>query len=711
MIMQEQHTFSFRANSHILSLLGDELIGTDNLAIFELVKNAYDADATIVKIVFENINTPDAKIIVEDNGCGMSLKTVETSWLEIGTSFKRGKNRVPSKKFGRISLGEKGVGRLAVHKLASNIILETKEANDLFGSTLEINWSDLMSKAKYIEDTEVVVKDCERNQFIDAQHGTRITLANLRRRRWEKKEIRSLARTVNTLISPFDTQKDNFVVELILPTEYQPWINDIFNIGQIIQSATYHFKFSIDVNGVYTWNYNFTPPSIFKLKTDPTSNNNDSIEDKKLILYSNKKNGNLILSSSELAGIGSITGELHVFNLVSEVLNTFNQTKNIKDYLKENAGVRVYRDGIRVYNYGESGNDWMGLDVVRTNNPGAKFGNNTILGTINLNLKDSTRLKEKTNREGFDENDTYEIFKNICFSIVSHAANVAQQDRTKLDFAIKKDRKVNKVGFSETVEELKKLIVKKNLQTELGAAVLKVEQDYTEMRDVMLNSGMAGLNLSIVFHELEREVRYINEDIKRGSNIELISEKVRNVMLLLDGFSPILKQQNRKAENISSIVNRVKNLSQSRLIYHNIILSSPLLSDEAEDFQVLAQTNLLVSAINNIIDNSIYWTRVKQEKTGENHKPFIYISTNTKDFNGPTLIIGDNGDGFKLPSDELTRPFVTTRPGGMGLGLYYASMVMELAGGKILFIDPKDYELPATITGAVIALVFNNEKQ
>lgn len=709
MIMQER-TFSFRANSHILSLLGDELIGTDNLAIFELVKNAYDADATKVKIIFEDINTPNAKIIVEDNGSGMSLKTVETSWLEIGTSFKRGNNKKPSKILGRISLGEKGVGRLAVHKLASNIILETKEANNLFGSTLKINWSDLMSKAKYIEDTEVVVSDCENNLFIDVQHGTRIILTDLRRRRWDKKEIRSLARTVNTLMNPFDVEKDNFVVELILPVEYQSWITDIFNIKQIIQSATYHFKFSIDTNGVYSWGYNFTPPSIFKLKCEPTNNHNDLIEDKKLILYSDKKNSNLILNSSELAGIGSITGELHVFNLVSEVLNTFNQTKNIKDYLKENAGVRVYRDGIRVYDYGEPGNDWMGLDVVRTNNPGAKFGNNTILGAINLNLKESTKLKEKTNREGFDENETYEIFKNICFSIVSHVANVAQQDRTNLDFAIKKDKKVNKVGFSETMDELKKQIIKRDLQSELGAAVLRVEQDYTEMRDVMLNSGMAGLNLSIVFHEVEREVRYINEDIKRGGDLELISEKVRNVILLLDGFSPILKQQNRKAENISSIVNRVKNLSISRFKYHNIIFSSPLLTSEVEDFQVLAQTNLLVSAINNIIDNSIYWTRIKQEKTGENHKPFIYISTNTKDFNGPTLIIGDNGEGFKLSPEDLTRPFVTTRPGGMGLGLYYASLVMELAGGKILFIDPKDYELPETVTGAVVALEFKKEK-
>lgn len=88
---------------------------------------------------------------------------------------------------------------------------------------------------------------------------------------------------------------------------------------------------------------------------------------------------------------------------------------------------------------------------------------------------------------------------------------------------------------------------------------------------------------------------------------------------------------------------------------------------------------------------------------------YLYVSTNTTEFNGPALIIGDNGDGFKLPPEDLTRPFVTTKPGGMGLGLYYASLVMEMYGGKLLFIDPRDYDIPSTVTGAVLALEFKKE--
>jgi nitrogen fixation/metabolism regulation signal transduction histidine kinase len=157
---------------------------------------------------------------------------------------------------------------------------------------------------------------------------------------------------------------------------------------------------------------------------------------------------------------------------------------------------------------------------------------------------------------------------------------------------------------------------------------------------------------------------------------------------------------------MSKIVERVYNLTFNRFIYHKILFSSPLLTNESEDFQILGQSNLLVSAINNIIYNSIYWTKIKHEREGDTYLPHIFITTNTEEFEGYALIIGDNGDGFRMEAEDLIRPFVTTRPGGMGLGLYYTSLVMNMFGGKLLFIDPKDYEIPDNVSGAVVALVF-----
>ena len=111
------------------------------------------------------------------------------------------------------------MGRLAVHKLATAIVLVTKEEGVLFGHTFAINWKDLIKNTMYIEDTKVSVSDCPNTTFINKQHGTRVILSNLRRKTWLRKDFRNLARTINTLISPFEKNKDNFSVELVLPEE------------------------------------------------------------------------------------------------------------------------------------------------------------------------------------------------------------------------------------------------------------------------------------------------------------------------------------------------------------------------------------------------------------------------------------------------------------------------------------------------------------
>src|SRR6266571_1784807 len=96
------------ADPHLLTLLGDELIGNDRLAVFELVKNAYDADATKVTVELRLIGTKPM-IRISDNGSGMTEETLIGSWMRLATGYKRGETRRPSKKFHRMPLGEKGV--------------------------------------------------------------------------------------------------------------------------------------------------------------------------------------------------------------------------------------------------------------------------------------------------------------------------------------------------------------------------------------------------------------------------------------------------------------------------------------------------------------------------------------------------------------------------------------------------------------------------
>ena len=84
----------------------------------------------------------------------------------------------------------------------------------------------------------------------------------------------------------------------------------------------------------------------------------------------------------------------------------------------------------------------------------------------------------------------------------------------------------------------------------------------------------------------------------------------------------------------------------------------------------------------------------------------IYINSDTKSFDGPAIIIADNGEGFKMDIDELVQPYRTLKPGGMGLGLYFSNLVMETIGGKLLFPSNDDCGVPHIYSGAIVAIIF-----
>jgi hypothetical protein len=699
--------YAFKAKSHILSLLGDELIGSDNLAIFELVKNAYDADAEEVKITLNDLNTPNQSIVVEDDGSGMSLETLKNVWLEIGTDFKRGLRRKQSPVFKRISLGEKGVGRLAVHKLGKKIILETQSKDSKESYRISLNWADLISESEYIQDTFLQIETVEDSLFPKKKKGTRLIISELKKESWSKKDLRDLARKTNSIKSPFRSI-EQFEVIIEANDHHKSWFEDIKDPKEILSESLYHFKFDIDVKGKIEWSYKFRPPKTFGIESKQESSK--KVENKFLQVFDRDElfeKNQKILKENDLIGIGPISGQFYVYNLVSQVLNALGQTNAVRAFVKENSGVRVFRDGIRVYNYGEPGDDWLGLDLARVQKLGEKFSKNTVIGAIEIDMKSSHNgLVEKTNREGFDDNLVFKKFRAICNEVFDLFQRTAIPDREKIKVYLEGIRPVKKVGLSETLVELKEKLKEKKIEVELSPLIRRVEKDYNDMRDVMLNSGMSGMNLGLVFHEVDREMRFINADLDSNRNIGAIKERVKNLIQLLENFSPILRQNKNIIINASELVEKAKSINNPRFSYHKVIFSSPLISHENEDFIIKGPANLLLSSVSNIIDNAIYWVGVRRETESDNFKPAIYIGSDLKSFSGPAIIIADNGSGFNLEPEELIQPFRTTRPGGMGLGLYFVNIVMEMIGGKMLFPDKEDLSIPKPYTGATIALVF-----
>lgn len=200
----------FKANAHLLKLLGDELIGDDRLAVFELVKNAYDANATSVDVTL-NLNCESPSIIIWDHaGFGITQDDILNKWMEIGTNSKRNKNKIRTPApLNRLPLGEKGVGRLAVHKLGKQLIINTRAKGSL-EHQITIDWPKLIGEAQYIEDTRVTITPLDTPKYFESETGTgtRIEIGELNNTHWTRGDLRRLKRLLTSLISPFKSVSD-----------------------------------------------------------------------------------------------------------------------------------------------------------------------------------------------------------------------------------------------------------------------------------------------------------------------------------------------------------------------------------------------------------------------------------------------------------------------------------------------------------------------
>lgn len=710
---------SFKANAHLLKLLGDELIGDDRLAIFELVKNAYDADATHVDVILE-LELENPRIIVRDySGHGMDKNILTTKWMEIGTDSKREKNRIRSHKFNRMPLGEKGVGRLAVHKLGNDLVINTR-ASGSPEYKIVINWDALIEKADYIEDTKVSMQELDKPEFFDGEDtGTRIEVKNLNNKNWTRRDIRRLKRLLTSLVSPFD-ESSGFSVNLEVPGREKE-ISDVLDVEDVINLAIWKYTFSIDEDGKFSYHYEFTPPSLFHdLKSKEVTKKNVSLEmippDKsESVSRDPRVKEALLLKDIDMNGIGPISGVFYIYLRDRKVLNALGAFQDIRNYLDEQTGVRIYRDGIRVFNYGEPNDDWLGLNIGRINSPGRKVGTDMVLARINLNLEKSYNLKEKTNREGFDDNDDYRRLKWIVNSAIDRFYQTHYNDREDIASYIKEGKKKSKPDldsrFSENMISLQKSIKKHGLEKEVGGKVKQIENDFKQMREVTLSTGLAGMNLAVIFHEVERGVDDLNSSIKNNEKYEVLLQRSDHLSKLLEGFAPLLRKNEKKSFGVKKLVKRVIDLSEHRFKHHNVVVSCPLLTGESQDFKVYAPFGLLQAALSNVIDNSIHWTRLKAEGENSSYQAAIRVLTLTDWFKeGPALVVVDNGPGFDLLPEEAVQPFKTTRPAGMGVGLYYVDKVMEAIGGRLLITSCDDLDMPSPYSGAAVVFIFKGEK-
>ncbi len=688
----------FKVRARILEQLGEQLIKNESIALLELVKNAYDADATEVNLKLQSIESiNDGLIEITDNGTGMDIEIIQNVWLEPGTDYRKKQleENILTPKYKRRPLGEKGIGRFAVHKLGKEIEIITRKENSKEVHLL-FDWKNF-DNFTYIDEISVKVEERIPQVFTENKTGTRIVIKDLKKS-FSREVIREIYRAVNSFSNPFNPA-DNFIVNFDI--DNKEWIKDLFSIDKIKNYALFYVEAILEGNFIKNFYYEFRPyPSMEKLQKRTVTEK--EIKNLQMVTKDNKE---INLSQYKIGPVGF---KAYIFDRETKILRLgLSDPKGLKEFLDRNGGVKIYRDGIRVYDYGEPENDWLELDIRRVNVPAKKISNNLIVASIELHRDKSKDLIEKTNREGFIENEAYLTFKSAIlylFNIIESQRNI-DKEKIRLFYGTKEKSQ----PLITTIQELKTVIDEKikeeKTKTEIIRYLDRIEKEYAFISETLLKSAGAGLSLSVVIHEMEKIIAELKKIVEKEKVNERIFTLVKHLNNLIEGYSTLIRKSEKKNQDIINIIDQAVFNVEYRLNYHKIKLIDQYKSYNGNKI-IKVSRSLLLNSIMNIIDNSIWWLDYYKKNSDE--EKTIFINLIDKPENYLSIIIADNGNGFALPVDEITKPFVSAKPDGMGLGLHIVSEIIKAHNGLLLFPEEneiEDFNIPDEFKSGAIIII------
>ena len=224
----------FKFDVSTFRLLGRELITDRITALFELVKNCYDANANKVDIYFEHLNpiSENSRIIITDDGLGMTFEDIRDKWMVIGTSSKRRKRTSPAP-YNRVVAGKKGVGRFAVDKLGGKLVMKTKKKGSPVWHCLETDWTkyseeeDRQLKLNFEESPEEqkLFTDIDNKYWTEpadvSVQGTKLEISSLNDV-WLEKDVIRAYRELSKIVRPTLNVKYPFNIHFHVP-EYRAY--------------------------------------------------------------------------------------------------------------------------------------------------------------------------------------------------------------------------------------------------------------------------------------------------------------------------------------------------------------------------------------------------------------------------------------------------------------------------------------------------------
>lgn len=702
-------------DSTIAELLGVQNFSTDEAAILELVKNAYDANALNLKIIFKN---DELQII--DNGVGMNAEDIKKHWMHIGKSSKK-YEIVDEKNNKRVQAGSKGVGRFALSRLGKSVCVKSKKTG-CTGVIWRTDWNNSVLE--------------ENNTICDK--GTDIIILGLREK-WNKRRITNLCKYLEKTY--FDTSMEINIVS-----------------GDYNETVPVHFpKAKVGINCrsniILKFNDGFLTTTVCsdEFETGAVKYCTDIDINK----YEMKTDIVKELKGSEIAellddDINFIIGKLgnfsaqFFFNLTS---TNVDKEKFMYKYLDTpqsvESGIILYRNAFSISSY-EGKKDWLGLGKRSRKSPAAashpsgswRVRENQMAGYVLIDKKENAVLQDMANRQGLDENIYYQLFIEIILvgikeferyrQSVIRKINVKNQQEEPKTTPVS-DRVISKpTSVSEfTKDEAEQLAAEIKGYKEEGKQYQK-DKEEVEARyryDVRILNVLAttGLKASSIAHEMKNDRNAIFENYNNIvdalkeygmwdtlNTIENTRKSYKNVPYLLKNNDDVgkklitfmdtmleeieKKQFETKYQSVADI------LVASKLVWERDYawLDIDILMDEDIVYQI--SEDMLQVIFDNLILNSV--------QQNENTQKLNVIIEVTEKNGFLKFRYGDNGKGldakYKTNPRKILEVHETTRVKGHGLGMWIVNNTCIMSGGEIQKIEGEDgFAIEFTLGGKI----------
>ena len=749
-------TLRLRPYARLLTMLGDQLIKNERIALVELIKNAYDADAERVEVRFEDFNpdlTPavDSRIVVRDDGDGMTPNVVRNEWMNPAAPTKylakrEGRRKTHGK--GRVVQGEKGIGRFAILKLGKIVTVTTRPRGADMESRLTYDFArfddDFVSendeqKEIFLDQIGIEFSQAAPTLMPGAQHGTVIEIRKLKGA-WSHRVIEDLYRDVSNLTDPVSrlTRKerpDRFEIVVFCNGKIDSVDDDqaeslkaliedkaVLKIDGRFRSSENTFSFDLNdadeevslqnskVTGLWVWRERFG-----------RERRTGTAGQMSMLSPSEAHAGKQDRVAGENAGFvcGDFAFHFYVFDFSRGTGGRHELNQKEKNRLKEHR-IYLYRDGVRVYPYGDRDDDWLNIDVTRgTGRAGDFFSNDQIVGWIDITQEGNPNLRDKTNREGLIE--TGGGSRDLVFLVQLFLSYVKQYPFLRHQH---KQRQRGTTQFvrdevvAQSLAELKEGLSKHGRKGQ-AADVARIETAYqrekaylSQRAETVEDLAGVGLSVEMASHDimllLDRALQIGGQLAKMArtagkEEFRMLADMLVGVLQqVVDGMGDVQilfksSRRRRKVQKIEPVLDKIHRIYETLLDQRGIRYrkdttgGSPLVANTTD--------GVIMQVLINLFDNAAYWLETVDPSRRE-----IRV---TVDGDRGELIFSDSGPGID-PEDlpYIFEPFYSGKgQEGRGLGLYIARQLLERHDYRIALADDHQNILP----GANFVISFAKE--